>query len=70
MTGGGTANSTPVDLYTCNGTGAQNWEPQPDGALLNPISGRCLDDTALGGPGTQVELYTCNGGSNQHWTLP
>jgi beta-glucosidase len=70
VTAGGTANGTPVDLYTCNGTGAQNWEPQPDGALLNPSSGRCLDDTGFGGAGTQLELYTCNAGTNQHWTLP
>jgi hypothetical protein len=64
------ANGTSVDLYACNGSGAQNWEPQPDGALLNPSSGRCLDDTGFGAAGTQLELYTCNAGTNQHWNLP
>src|ERR1700760_1637649 len=41
----GTANGSPVDLYDCNGTGAQVWQPQSNGALLNPASGKCLDDT-------------------------
>src|SRR5260370_13032 len=43
--GAGTANGTLVDLYTCNGTGAQVWVPQSNGELLNPNSGKCLDDT-------------------------
>ena len=51
----GTANGTTVDLYTCNGTGAQVWVPQSDGALLNPESGKCLDDTGWSTtPGTQA----------------
>ncbi|HEY3958025.1 MAG TPA: ricin-type beta-trefoil lectin domain protein, partial [Streptosporangiaceae bacterium] len=48
----GTANGTTVDLYTCNGTGAQTWVPQSDGSLVNPSSGKCLDDTGYGGAGT------------------
>jgi beta-glucosidase len=70
VTGGGTVNGTLADLYTCNGTGAQNWQPQPDGALVNPQSGRCLDDTGFGGSGTQLQIWDCTGGSNQKWTLP
>ena len=66
----GTANGTPVDLYTCNGTAAQVWEPQPDGALVNPNSGKCLDDTGYGGSGTQVQIWSCSGNNNQRWTLP
>jgi hypothetical protein len=42
---GDTADGTTVDLYDCNGTGAQVFIPQPNGALLNPPSGQCLDDT-------------------------
>ena len=68
--GAGTANGTLVDLYSCNGTGAQVWEPQPDGALLNPNSGKCLDDTGYGGSGTQVQIWSCSGNDNQSWTLP
>ena len=46
VAGAGTANGTKVDLYTCNGTGAQVWQPQSNGALLNPNSGKCLDEPA------------------------
>jgi hypothetical protein len=67
---GGTANGTQVDLYSCNGTGAQVWEPQSDGALLNPQSGKCLDDTGWGGSGTQLQIWACTGNANQQWTLP
>jgi hypothetical protein len=66
----GTANGTLVDLYTCNGTAAQVWEPQPNGALVNPNSGKCLDDTGYGGSGTQVQIWSCSGNNNQSWTLP
>ena len=42
-----------------------------DGELVNPASGKCLDDPASNTTnGTQLILYTCNGGSNQQWTLP
>ena len=66
----GTANGTTVDLYTCNGTGAQTWVPQSDGALLNPESGKCLDDTGYGASGTQAQIWSCTGNANQKWNLP
>jgi chitinase len=70
VNGGGTANGTTVDLYDCNGTGAQTWVPQSNGALLNPQSGRCLDDTGWGGSGTQAQIWDCSGNANQKWNLP
>ena len=70
VAGAGTADGTKVDLYSCNGTGAQVWQPQSNGALLNPNSGKCLDDTGWGGSGTQVEIWDCAGSANQSWTLP
>jgi len=66
----GTANGTLVDLYDCNGTGAQVWQPQSNGELLNPESGKCLDDTGYGGSGTQVQIWTCADTANQQWTMP
>ena len=66
----GTANGTTVDLYTCNGTGAQQWQAQSNGELLNPQSGKCLDDTGFGGSGTQVQIWSCTDGTNQQWKLP
>jgi hypothetical protein len=70
VSGAGTANGTLVDLYDCNGTGAQVWEPQSNGELLNPNSGKCLDDTGFGGSGTQVQIWACADSSNQQWKLP
>jgi hypothetical protein len=41
------------------------------GTLVNPVSGKCLDDTAFNTTeGTQLEIWTCNDGSNQQWVLP
>jgi chitinase len=68
--GAGTTNGTTVDYYPCNGTGAQVWEHQSNGELLNPNSGKCLDDTGYGGSGTQVQIWTCDDTSNQQWNLP
>jgi chitinase len=66
----GTANGTTVDLYPCNGTAAQVWDPQSNGELINPNSGKCLDDTGFGGSGTQVQIWSCADSSNQQWKLP
>ena len=70
VAGAGTANGTLVDLYTCNGTVAQVWDPQSNGELVNPNSGKCLDDTGFGGSGTQVQIWSCADSSNQQWKLP
>ena len=68
VNGGDTTNGTVVDLYDCNGTGAQTWTPQPNGTLVNPQSGKCLTDTGSGGSGTQTTVDDCTGAPNQHWT--
>ncbi len=70
VAGAGTANGTKVDLYTCNGTGAQTWQHQSNGELVNPNSGKCLDDTGFGGAGTQVQIWACADSSNQQWNIP
>ncbi len=70
VAGAGTANGALVQLYTCNGTGAQTWQAQSNGELVNPNSGKCLDDTGFGGAGTQLQIWSCSGGTNQAWTLP
>ena len=67
---GSTANGTLVDLWDCNGGSNQVWTAE-NGTLVNPASGKCLDDPGLStNNGTQLEIWTCNGGSNQKWTLP
>ncbi|WP_329568660.1 phosphatidylinositol-specific phospholipase C domain-containing protein [Kitasatospora sp. NBC_01266] len=65
--GDSSANGAAVDLYSCNGSAAQQWRPATDGTLR--INGQCLDVTgAATSPGTLVELWPCNGGANQQWT--
>ena len=68
INGGGTADGTTVDLYTCNNTGAQVFIPQSNGELYNPQSNKCLDDTGYGGSGTQLQIWDCADTSNQQWT--
>jgi predicted alpha-1,6-mannanase (GH76 family) len=71
ITGGGTSNGTLIEWEPCAGSGSQAWQPQSDGALLNPQSGKCLDDPhSSTTAGTQVQIYTCNGTGAQHWTIP
>ncbi|MFF3598125.1 lectin [Kitasatospora indigofera] len=62
-----TADGTQVQLWTCNGTGAQSWTPTPAGELR--ALGKCLD--VSGGntaDGTKVQLWTCNATDAQQWT--
>jgi Ricin-type beta-trefoil lectin domain len=59
-----------VEIWDCNGGSNQAWTAE-NGTLVNPASGKCLDDPNLSTTnGTQLEIWTCNGGSNQQWTLP
>ncbi|MEU7500119.1 ricin-type beta-trefoil lectin domain protein [Streptomyces griseofuscus] len=66
VAGANSANGTPVTLYTCNGTNAQQWTRS--GNTLGAL-GKCLDVTAAGtANGTKVQLYDCNGTNAQAWT--
>ncbi|MES4886337.1 glycoside hydrolase family 19 protein [Streptomyces sp. NPDC000349] len=63
-----TANGTAVQLYDCNGTGAQRWSSPGDGTLR--AFGKCLDIQAAGtADGTSVWLWDCHGGANQQWVV-
>nr|WP_246486917.1 RICIN domain-containing protein [Kribbella qitaiheensis] len=64
MSAAGTANGTLVQLYDCNGTGAQSWQPQSNGNLRNPSSGRCLDATGQSSAdGTRLQILSENSGA-------
>jgi RHS repeat-associated protein len=66
VAGSSTVNSTKVQLYTCNGTEAQNWTAHPDGSVR--AFGKCLDVTNYGtADGSLVVLYQCTGATNQKW---
>lgn len=60
------ADGTPVQLYTCNGSGAQKWTVGFDQSLR--AFGKCLD-VAGGGTtnGVPVQLWSCNGSGAQVW---
>ncbi|OLE28150.1 MAG: hypothetical protein AUG49_03260 [Catenulispora sp. 13_1_20CM_3_70_7] len=70
VTGGSTADNTRIELWDCNGAGGQVWKAQANGELVNPQSGKCLDDAGSGPAGTQLILYRCTGAANQLWKLP
>ena len=55
-----TANFTPVQVYTCNGTAAQQWTVVQAGSTLHAL-GKCMDINGGGtANGTTVDLYDCN----------
>jgi beta-glucanase (GH16 family) len=62
------ANGTQVQLWTCNGTVAQQWTWAADGSVR--ALGKCLD--VAGGStanGARVQIYDCNGTGAQKWVL-
>ena len=62
-----TANGNPIQIYTCNGTGAQQWTVVVAGSTLH-VLGKCLDITGGGtANGTKVQLYDCNNTGAQVW---
>jgi hypothetical protein len=65
--GANAANLTPVQVYTCNGTNAQQWTAMEAGSTLQAL-GKCLDINGGGtANGTTVDLYTCNQTGAQVW---
>jgi glucose/arabinose dehydrogenase len=60
-----TADGTKVQLWACNGTGAQTWSRV--GQTWRAL-GKCLDVAGAGtADGTKVQLWTCNGTGAQNW---
>jgi hypothetical protein len=57
---------TPVQLWNCNGTGAQIWTATTNQTLQ--ALGKCLDIIGNGtAAGTKVEIWDCNGVGGQQW---
>ncbi|HEX3791733.1 MAG TPA: ricin-type beta-trefoil lectin domain protein [Pseudonocardiaceae bacterium] len=60
-----TANFNPVQVYTCNGTAAQQWSVVQAGSTLH-VLGKCLDVNGGGtADGTTVDIYDCNNTGSQ-----
>ncbi len=68
VSGSGTADGTKIQIWTCNGTAAQQWTIGSDGTLR--ALGKCLDVKSSGtANGTIVQLWTCNGTGAQTWSV-
>ncbi|WP_435056322.1 ricin-type beta-trefoil lectin domain protein [Streptomyces venezuelae] len=69
--GGGTADGTPVQVYTCNGGGAQSWQLFGDDHglhLRNSKSFKCLEVASnKNANGTKIQISTCNSSPAQTW---
>jgi chitinase len=66
IAGASSANGTAVQLYDCNGTGAQTWTIGTDNTVR--ALGKCLDVNAAGtANGSLVQIYDCNGTGAQQW---
>jgi hypothetical protein len=67
VAGASTANGTAIQLFDCNGTGAQQWTIAANGSIQ--ALGKCLDVAAAGtANGTVTQLFDCNGTGAQQWT--
>ncbi|WP_369393670.1 lectin [Streptomyces sp. CG1] len=68
VAGADSADGTPVQLYDCNGTNAQQWTVGSDGTIR--ALGKCLDVTGDStADGARAQLWSCTGGANQKWTV-
>jgi hypothetical protein len=66
--GGATGNGAVVQLYTCNGTGAQQFTLTAAGDLVNLAANRCVDIKDWNGAdGARLQLWDCAGTANQKW---
>ncbi|NKE60312.1 DUF1080 domain-containing protein [Lentzea sp. PSKA42] len=56
-----------VTLAACNGSQHQQWVSQPEGTLVNPLSGRCL--TSASEDFSPMTITTCGGTPSQSFRL-
>ncbi|GAA2374316.1 hypothetical protein Cme02nite_03400 [Catellatospora methionotrophica] len=66
--GAAATNGLQVQIWTCNGSGAQSWTVGADGTIR--ALGKCLDvNGGLSADGTKVQIWDCTAGNlNQQWT--
>jgi hypothetical protein len=68
--GGSTANGALMQIYDCNGTGAQQWRVEAAQDIANVAANKCLN--VVGGnsaDGTRTEIRDCNGAASQKWAV-
>src|SRR3954464_11797571 len=60
VAGGSSANGTAIQLYDCNGSGAQKWTVGKSDGSVQAL-GKCLDVAdGASTDGAKVQLYDCN----------
>ena len=65
--GDGTDNGSTIQIFTCNGTGAQSWAWNSSDGTLRALD-KCMDVTGgATASGTAVQLWECNGTGAQEW---
>jgi hypothetical protein len=65
--GANTDNGTSIQLFSCNGTAAQNWAWSSSDGTLRALD-KCLDVTGgATASGTPIQLWECNGTGAQQW---
>jgi hypothetical protein len=66
VSGANSADGTQIQLWTCNGTVAQQWNVGSDGTIR--ALGKCMDVRYSGTDnGTRIWLWGCNGTGAQQW---
>jgi hypothetical protein len=66
ISGGSKDNGAKVQLWDCNGSGAQTFNHNPvTGQLMNGGSGKCLDvNKGVNANGTKIQLWDCDPNNN------
>lgn len=68
VSGGGTADRTPLQIWDCTGTAQQRWRFASDGTVR--ALGKCMDvEGGSGTDGATVQLVDCNGTPAQRFRL-
>jgi GH25 family lysozyme M1 (1,4-beta-N-acetylmuramidase) len=65
--GNSSANGTEADIWTCNGSSAQQWTYVQDGTLR--IHAKCLAVPSGAASGSKVRLASCTDSGRQQWQL-
>ena len=63
----GTANGTPVQLYDCNETNAQQFA-YFDGQIVYLLANKCIDAQDMAN-GRQLIINDCDGPESQNWQI-
>jgi hypothetical protein len=68
--GASTSPGASADIYTCNGSGSENWTLESNGEIVGGLSGDCLQ---VAGDSTSdyagVVIEPCDGSADQQWTV-